>query len=80
MMQCPQCGSRDLRVSALICCEIVQTTVSGVEHDIAEIIEPPEIYWDGDSWVSCQGSACCFEAAAKAFATTEPIERKGGGS
>ena len=67
MMQCPKCGGRDLRVSAYVCCEIVEKSASGAKHDVAEIIDPPELYWDQDSWVSCQGEACCFEATAKEF-------------
>lgn len=74
MMRCPECGGRDLRVSAYVCCEIVEKTVSGATYDIAEIIDPPELYWDRDSIISCQGSDCCFEGPVKAF------ERKGDGT
>jgi hypothetical protein len=66
-MVCPECGSRDLRVSADITCVIVEKEVGGKVMDVIEPIDDPELYWDRDSWTVCQAEDCGHSGEAKFF-------------
>jgi hypothetical protein len=70
-MRCPECGSRDLRVSADITCIVEQREIGGQVMDVIEATEGGELYWDRDSWTVCQAEGCGHSGEAKLFERTE---------
>jgi hypothetical protein len=76
-MRCPECGSRDLRVSADITCVIIEKEIGGKVMDVIEPIGEPELYWDRESWTVCQAEGCGYSEEAKRFEVEQKEEVAG---
>lgn len=64
-MNCPQCGSRDLRILAEIVCNVVSDELANASNATLEFVEGCDPHFDDNSLAMCND--CDHEAPASSF-------------